>query len=167
MLSKVNSVISDCLGETVPSLFVPEPKTFGHTQACRSGKGWRFFPLYGCGKNTTPCPIAWTGYVRPVTINQAMGGGPVFSCSNPIPPVAVATDKPAEHVLSRSAGSKDSSCMTVDIIYHHPPYKAGELSGNCSYSYISLFTTVNQLIVFSAKPNICLVGIDYDFSSVS
>ena len=43
MLSKVNSVISDCLGETVPSLFVPEPKTFGHTQACRSGKGWRFF----------------------------------------------------------------------------------------------------------------------------
>jgi hypothetical protein len=57
--------------------------------------------------------------------------------------------------------------MTVDIIYHHPPYKAGELSGNCSYSYISLFTTVNQLIVFSAKPNICLVGIGYDFSSVS
>ena len=78
MLSKVNSVISDCLGETVPSLFVPEPKTFGHTQACRSGKGWRFFSLYGCGKNTTPCPIAWTGYVRPAIIRQAMGGRIVF-----------------------------------------------------------------------------------------
>ena len=63
---------------TVPSLFVPEPKAFGYTQACRSGKGWRFFSLYGCEKNTTPCPIAWTGYVRPAIISQAMGGRIVF-----------------------------------------------------------------------------------------
>ena len=42
MLSRVSC--NKCLaGETVPSLFVPEPKTFGYTQACRSGKGWRFF----------------------------------------------------------------------------------------------------------------------------
>ena len=56
----------------------PSRKTFGYTQACRSGKGWRFFSLYGCGKNTTACPIAWTGYVRPVTIHQAMGGETCF-----------------------------------------------------------------------------------------
>jgi len=167
MLSGMNSVISDWLGTQLQSCSSRSRKTLDCAQACRSDKGWRFFPLYECGKNTTACPIAWTGYVRPATINQAMGGEVVFFSSNPIPPVAVAADLLAEHVLSRSAGSKDSSCMTVDIIYHHPPYKAGELSGNCSYSYISLFTTVNQLIVFSAKPNICLVGIGYDFSSVS
>ena len=167
MLSGMNSVISDWLGTQLQSCSSRSRKTLDCAQACRSDKGWRFFPLYGCGKNTTACPIAWTGCVRPATINQAMGGEVVFFSSNPIPPVAVAADLLAEHVLSRSAGSKDSSCMTVDIIYHHPPYKAGELSGNCSYSYISLFTTVNQLIVFSAKPNICLVGIGYDFSSVS
>ena len=118
-------------------------------------------------KNTTPWPIAWTGYVRPATINQAMGGRIVFSCSDPIPPVAVATIQPAEHVLSRSAGSKASSSFTIDIIGHHPPYEAGKLSGNCSYSHISFFSMVDQLVVFSAKPNICLVGIGYDFSSVS
>ena len=104
MLSGMNSVISNWLRYTVPILFVPEPKTLDYTQACRSDKGWRFFPLYGCGKNTTACPIAWTGYVWPATINQAMGGKLVFFCSNPIPPVALATDLPAEHVLSRSAG---------------------------------------------------------------
>ena len=57
-----------------PSLFVLEPKRTNIRQACRSGKGWRFFPLYGCGKNTTSYLIAWTGYVWPVTIDQAMGG---------------------------------------------------------------------------------------------
>ena len=60
--------------QNAPSLFVPEPKRSNIRQACRSGKGWRFFPLYGCGKNTTSYPIAWTGYVWLVTINQVMGG---------------------------------------------------------------------------------------------
>ena len=124
MLSKVNSVISDCLGETVPSLFFPEPKTFGYTQACRSGKGWRFFPLYGCGKNTTAWLIAWTGQVWPVTILQVMGGLIVCFCSDPIPPVAVATDQPAKRVLSRSAGGKASSSTILRIscrILQHLP----------------------------------------------
>ena len=31
------------VSEKVPSLFVPEPKPFNNRQACRSGKGWRFF----------------------------------------------------------------------------------------------------------------------------
>ncbi len=87
-------------------------------------------------KNTTPWPIAWTGYVRPVTINQAMGGEFVFSCSNPIPPVAVATGLPAEHVLSRSAGSKASSHITMNILCHHSPYKAREFSGYRCHSNI-------------------------------
>jgi len=73
-------------------------------QACRSRKRWRFFSLYGCGKNTTSSSIAWTGYVWLATITQAMGGQPVCFCSDPIPPVAVTTDQPAKHVLSRSAG---------------------------------------------------------------
>ncbi len=106
MLSRMKSVVKSPILVTVniPSLFDPEPKKLDCTQACRSDKGWRFFPLYGCGKNTTAWPIAWTGYVRPVTINQAMGGPIACFCSDPIPPVAVVTDLPAEHVLSRSAG---------------------------------------------------------------
>ncbi len=140
MLSGMNSVISNWLRYTVPILFVPEPKTLDYTQACRSDKGWRFFPLYGCGKNTTACPIAWTGYVRPATINQAKGGELVFSCSNPIPPVAVATDLPAEHVLSRSAGSKRSSRITMNIVSHHSPNKAREFSGYCRNGNIPFFS---------------------------
>lgn len=77
--------------------------------ACRSGRWWRFFPLYGCGKNTTAWLIAWMGRVWPVTIFQAMGGSPACFCSDPIPPVAVATDQPARRDLSRSAGSKRTS----------------------------------------------------------
>ena len=136
MLSGMNSVISSWLGTQFQSCSSRSRKMLDYTQACRSGKGWRFFSLYGCGKNTTPCPIAWTGYVRPATINQVMGGKFVFSCSNPIPPVAVATDQPAEHVLSRSAGSKGSSCITVNIIGHHSPNKAREFSGYCCNSNI-------------------------------
>ena len=87
-------------------------------------------------KNTTPWPIAWTGYVRPATINQAMGGRIVFSCSDPIPPVAVATIQPAEHVLSRSAGTERSSCIPMNIVGHHSPNKAGKFSGYCRYCNI-------------------------------
>ena len=136
MLSGMNSVISSWLGTQFQSCSSRSRKMLDYTQACRLGKGWRSFSLYGCGKNTTPCPIAWTGYVRPATINQVMGGKFVFSCSNPIPPVAVATDQPAEHVLSRSAGSKGSSCITVNIIGHHSPNKAREFSGYCCNSNI-------------------------------
>ena len=94
--------------QNAPSLFVPEPKRCIIRQACRSRKRWRFFSLYGCEKNTTSCSIAWTGYVWLATLNQAMGGLPACFCSDPIPPVAVATDQPAKHVLSRSAGEMAS-----------------------------------------------------------
>ena len=87
-------------------------------------------------KNTTPWPIAWTGYVRPATINQAMGGRIVFSCSDPIPPVAVATIQPAEHVLSRSAGTERSCCIPMNIVGHHSPNKAGKFSGYSRYCNI-------------------------------
>ena len=140
MLSGMNSVISDWLGIQFQSCSSRSRKTLDYTQACRSGKGWRFFPLYGCGKNTTPCPIAWTGYVRPATINQAMGGLTACFRSNPIPPVAMATDQPAVHVLSRSAGSKGSSRITMNIVRHHSPYKASEFSGNRRNSDISFLS---------------------------
>ena len=91
-------------------------------------------------KNTTPWPIAWTGYVRPATINQAMGGMIVFSCSDPIPPVAVATIQPAEHVLSRSAGTERSSCIPMNIVGHHSPNKAGKFSGYSRYCNISFLS---------------------------
>ena len=78
---------------------------------------WRFFPLYGCGKNTTAWLVAWTGHAWPVTILQAMGGRIVCFCSDPIPPVAVPTDQPAKHVLSRSAGGKASSGTILRIFY--------------------------------------------------
>jgi hypothetical protein len=57
-------------------------------------------------KNTTFWLIAWTGYVWPATINQAMGGRSACFFYDLIPPVAVATDMPAKHVLSRSAGGE-------------------------------------------------------------
>jgi len=89
-------------------------------QACRSGRWWSFFPLYGCGKNTTAWLIARKGRVWPVTIFQAMGGSPACFCSDPIPPVAVATDQPARRDLSRSAGSKRTSRC-----FHAPFRKKG------------------------------------------
>ena len=137
MLSGMNSVISDWLGTQLQSCSSRSRKTLDCAQACRSDKGWRFFPLYGCGKNTTACPIAWTGYVRPATINQAMGGRIAFSCSDPIPPFAVAADQPAEHVLSRSAGAEGSSRIPMNIVGHHSPNKAGKFSGYCRYRNIS------------------------------
>ena len=167
MLSGMNSVISDWLGTQLQSCSSRSRKTLDCAQACRSDKGWRFFPLYGCGKNTTACPIAWTGCVRPATINQAMGGEVVFFSSNPIPPVAVAADLLAEHVLSRSAGSKGSSCITVNIIGHHSPNKAREFSGYCCNSNIPFLSVSGQPVVFAAKSDICLVCISDDICRVS
>ena len=167
MLSGMNSVISDWLGTQLQSCSSRSRKTLDCAQACRSDKGWRFFPLYGCGKNTTACPIAWTGCVRPATINQAMGGEVVFFSSNPIPPVAVAADLLAEHVLSRSAGSKRSSRITVNIIGHHSPNKAREFSGYCCNSNIPFLSVSGQPVVFAAKSDICLVCISDDICRVS
>ena len=167
MLSGMNSVISDWPGTQLQSCSSRSRKTLDCAQACRSDKGWRFFPLYGCGKNTTACPIAWTGCVRPATINQAMGGEVVFFSSNPIPPVAVAADLLAEHVLSRSAGSKGSSRITVNIIGHHSPNKAREFSGYCCNSNIPFLSVSGQPVVFAAKSDICLVCISDDICRVS
>ena len=90
--------------QNAPSLFVPEPNTLQDPPSLPFEEEVEIFSLYGCGKNTTSSSIAWTGYVWLATLNQAMGGQPVCFCSDPIPPVAVTTDQPAKHVLSRSAG---------------------------------------------------------------
>ncbi len=126
-----------------------------------------FFRYTDAEKNTTAWPIAWTGYVRPVTINQAMGGPIACFFSDPIPPVAVTTDVPAEHVLSRSAGMDGSSSATVDIISHHPPYEACKFSGYSSYGYVTLLSPMNQFVVFPAKPDVGFVRIGYDICIVS
>ena len=172
MLSGMNSVISDWLGTQLQSCSSRSRKTLDCAQACRSDKGWRFFPLYGCGKNTTACPIAWTGYcldgLCSAGYNQSGDGGEVvFFSSNPIPPVAVAADLLAEHVLSRSAGSKGSSRITVNIIDHHSPNKAREFSGYCCNSNIPFLSVSGQPVVFAAKSDICLVCISDDICRVS
>ena len=159
MLSGMNSVISDWLGTQIQSCSSRSRKNVGLHASLPFGQGVEIFPLYGCGKNTTPWPIAWTGYDRPVTINQAMGGEFVFSCSNPIPPIAVATDMPAEHVLSRSAGSKGSSCITMNIVRHHSPYKAREFSGYRCHSNIPFLSMPGQPVVFTPKSDVSLVCI--------
>ena len=68
-------------------------------------------------KNTTAQMVAWTGHVWPVIIPQAMGGQASRFCSDPIPPVAVATDQPAKHVLSRSAGGERASRFNLGFLY--------------------------------------------------
>ena len=137
MLSKVNSVISDCLGETVPSLFVPEPKTFGHTQACRSGKGWRFFRYTDAEKILLLGRLPGRVMFGQLQSIRRWAGGLSSFCSDPIPPVAVATDQLAEHVLSRSAGTEASSSIPMNIIGHHSPNKAGKCPGHCRYRNVS------------------------------
>ena len=78
MLSRVTSVISDCLGGNSSEPVRPRAENVWPHASLPFGQGVEIFSLYGCGKNTTPCPIAWTGYVRPAIIRQAMGGRIVF-----------------------------------------------------------------------------------------
>ena len=98
--------------QNAPSLFVPEPKRCDIRQACRSGKGWRFF-RYTDAKKYYLFPdcldrLFWAGY------NQSGDGRAIcLLCSDPIPPVAVAADLPAQNVLSRSAGRSSISQATV------------------------------------------------------
>ena len=139
MLSGMNSVISDWLGYSSNPVRPGAEKRWDILKPAvriRSGD----FSTIRMWKNTTPYPIAWMGYVRPATINQAMGGRIVFSCFNPIPPVAMAAGQPAEHVLSRSVGSKKSSCITMNIVRHHSPYKARKFSGYRCYRNISFLS---------------------------
>ena len=162
----MNSVISDWLGYSSNPVRPGAEKRWDILKPAvriRSGD----FSTIRMWKNTTPYPITWMGYVRPATINQAMGGEVVFFSSNPIPPVAVAADLLAEHVLSRSAGSKGSSRITVNIIGHHSPNKAREFSGYCCNSNIPFLSVSGQPVVFAAKSDICLVCISDDICRVS
>ena len=82
----INPTMSNGAGAQLQSCSSQSRKTLDYTQACRSDKEWRFFPLYGCGKNTTACPIAWTGYVRPVTMVFRWAGELPFPASIPSRP---------------------------------------------------------------------------------
>ncbi len=78
------------------------------TKSAVQMRGGVFFALR-MRKNTTAQLVAWTGYVWPVSITQAMGGRITCCCPDPVPPVAVVTDQPAKHVLSRSAEEKSQA----------------------------------------------------------
>ena len=58
-------------------------KTCVAPQACRSDRRWRFFPLYGCGKNTTAWMIALTGGAGRLQSFRRWAGS--FSAFVPIP----------------------------------------------------------------------------------
>ena len=88
-------------------------------------------------------------------------------CSDPIPPVAVAMDQLAEHVLSRSAGTEASSSIPMNIVGHHSPNKAREFSGYCCNCNIPFLSVSGQPVVFAAKSDICLVCISDDICRVS
>ena len=120
-------------GSTVPILFVQELKMFGDTQACRLVKGWRFFRYTDAGKILLLGRLPGRVMFGRLQSIKRWAGNLFALYSNPIPPVAVATEQSAEHILSRSAGMEGSSCITINVICHHSPYKAGKLSGYCCY----------------------------------
>ena len=139
MLSGLNSVISDWLGYSSNPVRPGAEKRWGILKPAvriRSGD----FSTIRMWKNTTPYPITWMGYVRPATINQAMGGNLFLSAPIPSRPSPWLTGLPAEHVLSRSVGSKKSSCITMNIVRHHSPYKARKFSGYRCYRNISFLS---------------------------
>ena len=61
----------------------PSRNTYVAPQACRSDRRWRFFPLYGCGKNTTAWMIALTGGAGRLQSFRRWAGS--FSAFVPIP----------------------------------------------------------------------------------
>jgi len=61
----------------------PSRNTYVAPQACRSDRRWSFFPLYGCGKNTTAWMIALTGGAGRLQSFRRWAGS--FSAFVPIP----------------------------------------------------------------------------------
>ena len=133
MLSKVNPVVSDWLGKTAPNLFVPEPKNVWLHSSLPFVQGVEIFSAIRMREKYYSLHDCLDGLCSAGYNHSGDGRGLAFSCSDPIPPVAVARDQPAEHVLSRSAGAEGSSRITIDIIRHHSPYKAGKFSGHRCY----------------------------------
>ncbi len=140
MLSKVNPVVSDWLGKTAPNLFVPEPKNVCLHSSLPFVQGVEIFSAIRMREKYYSLHDCLDGLCSAGDNHSGDGRGLAFSCSDPIPPVAVATDQPAEHVLSRSAGSKGSSRITMNIFRHHSPYEAREFSGNRRNSNISFLS---------------------------
>ena len=136
-------------------------------QACRSDKGGEIFSAIRMREKYYRLSDCLDGLCSAGYNQSGDGGEVVFFSSNPIPPIAVAADLLAEHVLSRSAGSKGSSRITVNIIDHHSPNKAREFSGYCCNSNIPFLSVSGQPVVFAAKSDICLVCISDDICRVS
>ena len=167
MLSGMNSVISDWLGTQLQSCSSRSRKTLDCAQACRSDKGGEIFSAIRMREKYYRLSDCLDGLCSAGYNQSGDGGEVVFFSSNPIPPIAVAADLLAEHVLSRSAGSKGSSRITVNIIDHHSPNKAREFSGYCCNSNIPFLSVSGQPVVFAAKSDICLVCISDDICRVS
>ena len=108
MLSKVNPVVSDWLGKTAPNLFVPEPKNVWLHSSLPFVQGVEIFSAIRMREKYYSLHDCLDGLCSAGYNHSGDGRELAFSCSDPIPPVAVATDQPAEHVLSRSAGEMRS-----------------------------------------------------------
>ena len=140
MLSKVNPVVSDWLGKTAPNLFVPEPKNVWLHSSLPFVQGVEIFSAIRMREKYYSLHDCLDGLCSAGYNHSGDGRELAFSCSDPIPPVAVATDQPAEHVLSRSAGTERSSCIPMNIVSHHSPNKAGKFSSYSRYCNISFLS---------------------------
>ena len=159
MLSGMNSVISDWLGTQFQSCSSRSRKNVGLHASLPFGQGVEIFSAIRIRKKYYRLADCLDGLCSAGYNGSAMGGRIVFSCFNPIPPVAMAAGLPAEHVLSRSTGSKESSCITMNIVCHHSPYKTREFSGYRCHSNIPFLSMPGQPVVFTPKSDVCLVCI--------
>ena len=140
MLSGMNSVISDWLGTQFQSCSSRSRKNVGLHASLPFGQGVEIFSAIRMRKKYYRLADCLDGLCSAGYNQSGDGGEVVFFSSNPIPPVAVAADLLAEHVLSRSAGSKRSSRITMNIVSHHSPNKAREFSGYCRNGNIPFFS---------------------------
>ena len=111
-LSEYKQICQDQTPQMLRSCSSPSRKTFIDPQACRSTRRWRFF-RYTDAKKYYLLPdcldrLCLAGYTQ-----SGDGRSICLFCSDPIPPVAVATDQPAKHVPSRSAGGNGISQAAV------------------------------------------------------
>ena len=159
MLSGMNSVIIDWLGMQCQSCSPRSRKKVGIHASLPFGQGVEIFSAIRMRKKYYSLADCLDGLCSAGYNQSGDGRANACFCSNPIPPVAVATVLPAEHVLSRSAGSEGSSCITINIVRHHSPYKAREFSGYRCHSNIPFLSMPGQPIVFAPKSDIGLVCI--------
>ena len=113
MLSKVKSVISDWLGEQFRACSSRSRKRWVAIKPAVRARGGDFFRYTDAEKllllDRLPGRVMF-GRLQSI---RRWAGNLLSLCSDPIPPVAVATAQPAKRVLSRSAGGKRLSSITL------------------------------------------------------